>query len=83
MKEAVVVIRLQEIVIDVNGMSSATCERRVSDALAAVPGVAAARASRSEGQAVVTADPMQATAEKLRAAVKEAGYEPGEMRFPE
>jgi Cu+-exporting ATPase len=82
-KETGVVIRSQEIVIDVKGMTSAACERRVSDALSAVPGVAAARASRAEGQAVVTADPMKATPEKLRAAVEDAGYEPGEMRFPE
>jgi copper chaperone CopZ len=77
------VIRSQEIVIDVNGMTSAACERLVSDALGAVPGVKAARASCVERQAVVTADPVQATPEKLRAAVKDAGYEPGEMRFPE
>ena len=75
--------RIQEIVIEVTGMTCANCERHVRDALAAVPGVLSARASHPEGQAVVTGDPTTATAERLEAAVREAGYEPGEVHFPE
>ena len=75
--------RAQEIVIDVTGMTCANCERHVAQALASVAGVIRAEASRAESLAIVTADPALATAEKLRAAVAEAGYEAGEVRFPE
>lgn len=64
-------------------MTSAACEQRVAAALAAVSGVVAARASCAERQAVVTADATEATPERLRTAVKEAGYEPGDVRFAE
>jgi copper chaperone CopZ len=74
---------MQEIVIEVVGMTCEHCERHVSKALAAVPGVLEARASHSEGQAVVTGDPTIATSALLKAAVREAGYEPGELHFPE
>ena len=73
----------QEIIIEVAGMTEDIGEGHVIAALAGVPGVTAARASRSEGQAVVTADPLVATAEKLQKAIADAGYEPGEVRFPE
>jgi len=75
--------RAQEIVIEVEGMTCENCERHVVEALRAVPGVSNARASRSEGHALVTADTAVATPEKLRAAVEEAGYDPGDVRFPE
>ncbi len=73
----------QEIIIEVAGMTEDIGEGHVVAALAGVPGVTAARASRSEGQAVVTADPLLATPEKLQKAIADAGYEPGEVRFPE
>ena len=75
--------QVQEIIVEVGGMTCENCERHVTEALKRVPGVIAARASRAEGQAIVTADPRQATPERLRAAVEEEGYEPGEVRFPE
>ncbi len=75
--------RAQEVVIEVNGMTCEKCERHVADALLAVPGVVSARASRSEGQAVVTADISVATPVKLREAVAQAGYEARDLRFPE
>jgi Cu+-exporting ATPase len=75
--------RRQEIVIEVGGMTGPDCERRVAEALSAVPGVAAASASRHEGQATVTADPSVATPQKLIEAVAAAGYQAGEVRFPE
>jgi len=73
----------QEIIIEVSGMTADIGEGHVIAALAAVPGVTAARASRSEGHAVVTADPLVATPEKLLKAIADAGYEPGEVSFPE
>jgi len=75
--------RAQEIIIEVGGMTCEHCEQRVTRALAAVPGVVRASVSRSEGHAVVTADPASATPEKLQESVREAGYEPGDVRFSE
>jgi copper chaperone CopZ len=76
-------IRSQEIIIEVRGMVSDDCERRVAMALREVPGVEKASANRHEGHALVTADPAVATPNKLREAVNEAGCEPGEVLFPE
>ena len=75
--------RRQEVIVDVAGMTCANCERHVSAALLAVPGVSSARASWTEGHAIVTADPAEATEERLRAAIAEAGYDPGDVRYPE
>jgi len=75
--------RAQEVVIEIIGMTSRDCERRVAHALAAVPGVSAASASRAEAQAVVTADPAIATPQQLREAVRAAGYDAADVRFPE
>jgi len=75
--------RAQEIVIDVEGMTCEHCEQRVEKALSAVEGVVSARASRAEKRAVVTADPGRANEEKLKAAVEQAGYRPGDVFFPE
>jgi copper chaperone CopZ len=77
------VTRAQEIIIEVNGMTCAHCERHVTDALSAVAGVLTVRSSHAEGRAVITADPSLATPEELRAAVREAGYEPGDVLYPE
>lgn len=77
------VLRAQEIIIDIDGMTCAACERHVAEALMVLDGVSAATASHSEGQAVVTADPLVATPEILREAVREAGYEPKDVHFPE
>ena len=75
--------RAQEIVIEVDGMTCAHCEQRVSKSLLQVPGVTRASASRAERRAIVTADAAIATEDELRAAVVEAGYTPGEILRPE
>jgi copper chaperone CopZ len=76
-------MRRQELIIDVKGMTCAHCEKHVAEALAAVPGVATATASKAEQHAVITADATLATEALLRAAVVAAGYEPGEIHYPE
>ena len=76
-------MRAQEIIIEVGGMTCGHCEERVAAALRNVAGVTSAVASRSEGQAVVTADPSVAREDLLKKAVSDAGYEPGDVRFPE
>jgi copper chaperone CopZ len=75
--------RLQEIIIEVDGMTGAESERAVADRLSALPGVRAVEVSHPEGHAVVTADLALATPERLRSAVAEAGFVPGEVVFPE
>jgi copper chaperone CopZ len=63
-------------VVTISGMDCAGCHPHVVESLRAVPGVTGAVASFESGAACVdlsaTTDP-----EKLRAAVKKAGYEPG------
>ena len=76
-------MRAQEIVVEVRGMSCENCERHVREALRGVSGVSSAAASRAEGVATITADPVLATPERLRAAIEEAGYEMGDLRYPE
>jgi Cu+-exporting ATPase len=78
-----VVTRRQEMIIEINGMTRGDCERRVAEAISAVPGVFGVKASYAEGHVVVSADTERATMEKLRAAIAAAGCEPGEVRLPE
>ncbi len=76
-------MRAQELAIEVEGMTCEHCERHVRSALLAVPGVKEASASRVERRAVVTADPTVATEERLRAAIRDAGYTAGDIERPE
>ena len=71
--------RLQELVIEVEGMTCGNCEEHVTRALLEVPGVKNASASLKERRAVITADGAVATVELLRAAIANAGYEAGEI----
>ncbi len=52
--------------------------RRVTAALTAVDGVSDAQVSLAERRAVVTYDPRRAQPAAMTAAIREAGYEPGE-----
>jgi copper chaperone CopZ len=76
-------VRVQEIAIEVSGMTSPDCEKRVSEALMAVSGVGAVRVSRAEGRAVVSGIPDVATPDALSMAVAQAGYVPGDVSFAE
>ncbi|MBK8018756.1 MAG: copper-translocating P-type ATPase [Betaproteobacteria bacterium] len=61
------------ITIPVQGMTCASCVRRVEKSLAAVPGVEQAAVNLATEQAAVTAD-ASVSAEALAAAVRKAGY---------
>jgi copper chaperone CopZ len=76
-------VRVQEIVIEVSGMTSPDCEQQISDALAAVPGVHAVRVKFNEGRAVVSGDPDAAHPDALRTAIAGAGYTAGDIWFAE
>ena len=67
-----------EAFLPIEGMTCASCVRRVEKSLAAVPGVADANVNFATEQAVVRFDPVTATLADLRAAVEKAGYRVGE-----
>jgi copper chaperone CopZ len=63
-------------VVAVRGMHCGGCERSVSHAVKAVPGVEGARADFVAEEVEVTYDPVQADLEAIRAAVRVAGFMP-------
>jgi copper chaperone CopZ len=75
-------VRLQEIVIEVSGMS-ADAESTVAAALRAVPGVRSVVVEANERRAVVTGDPDIAIPDALCAAIRSAGCAPGDVWFAE
>ena len=77
------VVRLQEIVIEVSGMSGAATESTVAAALRGVPGVQSVHVDAHEGRAVVTGDPDVAAAETLRSAIRSTGCVAGDVWFAE
>ncbi len=72
-----------EVLLPVEGMTCASCVRRVEKALLKVPGVESATVNLATEKAQVSYDPTSGpvTAE-LRAAVEKAGYGVGEVRDP-
>jgi copper chaperone CopZ len=64
--------------IPVGGMTCGGCARRVTNALRAVEGVRTAEVILAEKRAVVTFEPARVQPAALAAAVRDAGYEPGE-----
>ncbi len=64
-----------DVVLNIDGMSCASCIARVETALVAVPGVSSARANLATNQAAVTFDPGRAGLGALIEAVEHAGYE--------
>ncbi len=63
----------RELVVEVQGMTCAHCERRVADALRSVPGVEVLDVSHERGRALIHAEP-EAAAERIEEAVAKAGY---------
>jgi copper chaperone len=62
--------------IKVEGMSCGHCEMRVKKAVEAIEGVQKVEVNLRNKHVVVEYDEMKANLEKIKAAVKEAGYEP-------
>jgi copper chaperone CopZ len=63
-------------VVAVRGMQCGGCERSVSRAVEAVPGVGSARADFVAEEVEVTYDPGRTDLEAIRAAVRDAGFVP-------
>jgi len=62
-------------VFAVEGMSCQNCVQSVTSALKSVPGVRAVQVSLQDKRAIVAADPAQAGAARLAAAVVAAGFQ--------
>ncbi len=63
-------------VVAVRGMHCGGCERSVSSAVKAVPGVGDARADFVAEEVEVTYDPALTDLDAIRAAVRDAGFAP-------
>lgn len=60
--------------ITVKGMSCAHCEARVDNALNALPGVKASKASAKKASVTVKFDEAAVTLDAIRKAITDAGY---------
>jgi Cu+-exporting ATPase len=72
-----------EAVLPIEGMTCASCVRRVEKGLEKVPGVTAANVNLATERATVAYDPAVADLATLRTAVERAGYRVGEVPGPE
>ncbi|MHB8619094.1 MAG: heavy metal translocating P-type ATPase, partial [Chloroflexota bacterium] len=68
-----------ELLLPIEGMTCASCVRRVEKALARVPGVSEASVNLATEKARVLRDPAEAGLDQLRAAVEKAGYRVGAL----
>lgn len=66
---------MEEVTIQVQGMTCGGCVSNVNAVLQALPGVEQAQASLPQSNATVRFDPAQVSVEQLRAAVEEAGFD--------
>ena len=65
---------MQTEIVKVTGMTCGGCTSKVTDALKAISGVGEAEVSLSAGEATVQYDERLTSPEKLKSAVKSAGY---------
>jgi P-type Cu+ transporter len=66
--------RLADTQVPVEGMTCASCVRRVERAIEKVPGVAGVSVNLATERAAVSYDPSLVTLETLRGAIEKAGY---------
>jgi Cu+-exporting ATPase len=64
----------EEAILTVNGMNCASCVAHVEKAARKLPGVKSASVSLAGGRATVRFDPEQTAADKIAAAITDAGY---------
>ena len=70
---------VQDVSLPVEGMTCASCVRRIEKALAKVPGVNAATVNLATEQARVSFDPTQTNVTQFEAAIAKAGYKVGAL----
>lgn len=66
---------MSTITIGVQGMSCSHCKMAVEKALHGLDGVSTAEVSLEANNVTVTYDPSRVSEDRLRAAIREAGYE--------
>jgi len=66
---------MENVAIEIEGMSCEHCQKAVTDALKAVPGVLSVDVDLKAGVASVGYDEKKASLPQMRAAVIEAGYD--------
>jgi len=66
---------MNETLLQVDGMSCASCIRHIDHALCEIPGVAKVDVKLREGTVLVTHDTTNASADSLIDALRDAGYE--------
>ena len=66
---------MNDLTLNVSGMSCAGCEEKIRLALEDVPGVASTTASHETGDVRVELDVDQASVDDVRRAIEQAGYE--------
>jgi len=71
-----------EVTLPIEGMTCASCVRRVEKALTKVPGVGAANVNLATEKATVSFDPSIVDLGQLRGAVEKAGYAVGAVPAP-
>ena len=76
-------MRVQEIVIEFSGTIDAAGELEVATALLALPGVRDVQVNAGEGRAILTGDAAVVDPDALRGAIVRAGFEAGDVSFPE
>ncbi|MDP3937921.1 MAG: heavy metal translocating P-type ATPase [Deltaproteobacteria bacterium] len=69
----------ETITIPVRGMSCASCVAKIEEGLASLPGVLSAAVNFAAERATVEYVPTQVAVEDLRAAIRDLGYEVGEV----
>jgi len=72
----------REVTLPIEGMTCASCVRRVERALGKVPGVSEASVNLATEKARVVYDPAVASLDQLSAAVEKAGYAVGALPAP-
>src|SRR4051812_2088292 len=75
--------RAIQVVLPIEGMTCASCVRRVERALTKVPGVSEASVNLATEQARVAFDPAVSGVAELQDAVRKAGYEAGAPPRPD
>src|SRR6185437_3163720 len=73
----------REVILPIEGMTCASCVRRVERSLSRVNGVQEATVNLATEKAKVVFDPVAVTLEQLGSAVEKAGYKIGDIAPPE
>ena len=66
---------MEQIVLQVNGMTCTACESRIQRALGKLEGVRQARADHQASEVRVVFDPAKTPEDEVRACITQAGYE--------